>query len=102
MQARSRQHWRFLVYCYDLLGPGIALSKKERYEGFTQVARTTRLLAAWKTKSAARDAIVMKLATATHMSKRAARKELRILKPALLASEFLDSEEREWLSQKTR
>jgi replication factor C large subunit len=99
-RIRRWQHWRFLVYCYDLLGPGIALSKSEKYDGFIQVAPTQRLLATWRNKSATRDAIIRKLATQQHISIAAARKEFRILRPALRTAQFLDDEERLWLDEK--
>jgi len=43
-RIRRRQHWRFLVYIYDLLTAGIALSKKKKYIGFTNYSRTRRIL----------------------------------------------------------
>ncbi len=91
------QHWRFLVYCYDLLGPGIAMSKAEKYEGFSQYNATQRIFAMWRAKSAKRDAVVAKLASAQHISKKQARKELRILRRALADSPLFSDEERDWL-----
>jgi replication factor C large subunit len=93
------QHWRFLVYCYDLLGPGVALAKEEKYEGFTNYSRTERLFAIWRSKSTLRDSIVAKLAAAQHTSKRAARRELRILRKTLQEWPALSEDEREWLQR---
>jgi replication factor C large subunit len=101
-RIRKWQHWRFLVYCYDLLGPGVALSKSEKYDGFLQVARTQRLLSVWRSKSAKRDSIIAKLATNQHISKKQARREFRILRPVLARAEFLEDEERAWLAEKKR
>ncbi len=96
-RIRKWQHWRFLVYCYDLLGPGIALAKAEKYEGFTQYNQTGRIFAMWRAKSALRDAVVAKLARAQHISKRQARAELRILKRALSDSSLFTDDEQDWL-----
>jgi replication factor C large subunit len=99
-RIRRWQHWRFLVYCYDLLGPGIALAKAEKYDGFIQVAPTQRLLTTWRSKSATRDAIIGKVATEQHLSLRAARREFRVLRPVLRSAPFLNDEERAWLEEK--
>jgi replication factor C large subunit len=97
-RIRRWQHWRFLVYCYDLLGPGIALSKAEKYEGFTQLQATTRIFALWRAKSAKRDSVVSKLAKEQHTSKKVARTEMRILQRVLGEAPFLSDEDRDWLS----
>jgi replication factor C large subunit len=94
------QHWRFLVYCYDLLGPGIALAKSEKYDGFVQVAPTQRILMRWRSKSATRDSIIKKVAREQHISIAAARREFRILRPVLRSMPFLEDEERSWLDEK--
>lgn len=67
-----KQHWRFNVYINDLLTAGIALSKKEKYQGFNKYQRTTRILRIWQSnqKNAKRDAIAIKIAEKTHASKR--------------------------------
>ncbi len=101
-RIRRWQHWRFLVYCYDLIGPGIAISKSEKYDGFLQVERTQRLLSVWKTKSAVRDSIVAKLAAQQHIAKKAARREFRILRGVLKTAPFLEEEERAWLAEKKK
>lgn len=101
-RIRRWQHWRFLVYCYDLLGPGVALAKHEKYSGFLQVARTQRLLTVWRSKSAKRDSVIAKLAAEQHISRQQARSEFRILRPVLAEAAFLDDEERAWLAEKPR
>jgi replication factor C large subunit len=67
-----RQHWRFMVYINDLLTAGIALSKKEKYPGFTKYMRTDRLLKIWQAniRNAKRNAVAIKIAQKTHTSKR--------------------------------
>ena len=99
-RIRRWQHWRFLVYCYDLLGPGIALAKSEKYDGFIQVAPTQRLLMRWRMKSATRDSIIKKVAAQQHISLAAARREFRVLRPVLRTAAFLEDEERLWLDEK--
>ena len=42
------QHWRFLVYMYDLASAGIALSKENTYYGFTRYQRPSRVLDIWR------------------------------------------------------
>jgi len=99
-RIRKWQHWRFLVYCYDLLGPGVAIAKAERYEQFTQLTPTQRLFTVWRSKSAMRDKVVEKLGLAMHTSKRQARKELRIIRHAIKDVDLFDDEEKEWLATK--
>ena len=69
-RIKRRQHWRFLVYIYNLLTAGIALSKDERYKGFNKYTRTTRILRMWQynQKFAKRKSIVSKVAKKTHSS----------------------------------
>ncbi len=104
------QHYRFLVYIYDLLTAGIALSKKEKYKKKVTYERSKRLLKIWITnrKYSKRDSISEKLAEKTHSSKK------RVLKdsyPYLLpllsekdsdVAEFLELEDKEveWVKKK--
>ena len=69
-RIRRRQHWRFLVYINSLLTAGVALSKKEKYHGFSKYTRTTRILNMWQfnQKNARRKSIAGKLANKTHTS----------------------------------
>lgn len=69
-RIRRWQHWRFLVYIYNLLTAGIALSKDEKYPGFTKYTRTKRILKMWQfnQKNAKKKAIAEKIAEKTHTS----------------------------------
>ena len=69
-RIRRWQYWRFLVYIYDLLTAGIALSKKEKYPGFNKYTRTKRILRMWQfnQKNSKRKAIAEKIAEKTHTS----------------------------------
>jgi len=71
-RIRRWQHWRFLVYINDLITAGIALSKDEKYKGFTKYGPTTRIFKLWKAKMKymKRKAIAEKIAEKTHSSKK--------------------------------
>lgn len=76
-----RQHWRFLVYIFDLLSAGVSTSKDERNPTFVTYRRPMRLLNIWqaKMKTAKMKTIAEKWADATHISKNAAMKEIHYL-----------------------
>ncbi|MEK6964254.1 MAG: replication factor C large subunit [Nanoarchaeota archaeon] len=111
-RIRRWQHYRYYVYCYDLLSAGIALAKAEKYKEFTVYKPTMRLLKIWQAnqRNAKRKAIVSKLAECTHAS---SKRILRSSLPYLLAackqnkafanqlgdSLNLEKEEVEWLSK---
>ena len=71
-RIRKWQYYRFYVYCYELLSVGIALSKDEKYSGFTNYKPTTRILKMWmaKQKNAKKKQIAEKIAAKTHTSQR--------------------------------
>ncbi|MEM3374713.1 MAG: replication factor C large subunit [Candidatus Woesearchaeota archaeon] len=72
------QHWHFLVYVNYLLTVGIALSKKEKYSGFTKYTRTSRILNQWiyNQKNAKKKSIAEKIALKTHTSTKEALKTI--------------------------
>jgi hypothetical protein len=78
-RIRRWQHYRYYVYCYDLLSAGIALSKDEKYREITMYKPTMRLLKIWQAnqRNAKRKAIALKLANHTHASSK------RILRSSL-------------------
>lgn len=69
-RIRRRQYYRFYVYCYNLLSAGIALSKEEKYEGFTKYGRSQKPLKIWisNNKKAKKKSIAEKIAAKTHTS----------------------------------
>ncbi len=73
-RIKRQQHWRFLVYIYNLLTAGISSAKTERNTNFIPYKRTMRLLKIWQAnmKFAKRKDIAAKLAEKTHTSKRIA------------------------------
>ncbi len=106
-----RQHWHFLAIISILLSAGIALSKDKKYETFTRLAPTQRILKIWRANQRflQRKSIAEKIAHKTHCSTKAALKEtLPYLKPifeknnkeAQYLADYLDlnQEEIEWLS----
>ncbi len=66
------QHWRYLVYIYQLLSCGIAFSKKDSKKGFVNYKRSSRPLRIWmnKQKNFKRKTISEKLASEFHTSKK--------------------------------
>jgi replication factor C large subunit len=42
-RMRFRQNWSLLKYVYDLMGPGVALSKRAKYKGFTRYGYPSRI-----------------------------------------------------------
>ncbi len=73
-RIRRWQHWRFLVYMNIFMTAGIAVSKDEKYPGFTSYKPTTRILKLWraKMKYQKRKVIAEKIAEKTHTSSRRA------------------------------
>ncbi|MFC1648584.1 replication factor C large subunit [Nanoarchaeota archaeon] len=108
-RIRRWQHYRFYVYIYDLLTAGIALSKQEKYKGFTKFKRSTKPLKIWRSnqKLAIKKGIAVKIAVKTHTSKKVAMQStLPYLKAGMnnkdfsqIAQDFyeLDEGEVDWL-----
>ncbi len=104
-----RQHWRYLVYVFDLLSVGVSMSKEKKSPTFVEYKRPSRLLKMWmaKNKLAKRREIAAKLADATHTSTRVAFKQIPYLQHIFkhsdnqkLAQELnLTSEEVAWLKR---
>jgi len=77
-RIRKQQHWRFIVYIYNLLTAGISSAKEQRNPNFVSYKPTMRLLRIWqaKMKFAKKKEIAEKLALATHTSKKVAMKQI--------------------------
>ncbi len=69
-RIRRWQYWRFLVYMKNMMTSGVALSKRQKYPGFTSYKPTQRILTLWKAKMKymKRKAIAKKIAEKTHSS----------------------------------
>ncbi len=110
-RIRRWQYWRYLVYIYDLLSVGIALSKDEKYKGYTKYTRTKRILKMWQAniRNAKKKSVAEKYAKATHTSANQAFKEIPYLKTIFksnskmakaMAEELeLDDKEVQWLKK---
>ncbi|MFH1072306.1 MAG: replication factor C large subunit [Nanoarchaeota archaeon] len=111
-RIRRWQHYRFYVYCYDLLSAGISLSKHEKYPTVPDYKPTSRLLKIWMAnqKNFRKKAIAEKVARKNHTSiKRAMKETMPYLKIAFkkdmrhaeLLTNYLqlDKEETEWMAR---
>ncbi|MCX6711444.1 MAG: replication factor C large subunit [Candidatus Woesearchaeota archaeon] len=103
-----RQYYRFLVYRSMFLSTGVALAKKETYDGSTNYKRTSRILKIWiaKQQNLKRNAIAEKIAEKTHTSKKRVIKndlpymKIIIKKDKYIARELgLENEEVEWINK---
>lgn len=89
-RIRRRQHWRFLVYAYAMLGPGVALAKcvKSNYSG--KYNRSIRGLRIWQLnmKNLKRKEVSEFIATECHVSKKKAFQMYPYLEKALAKAEI--------------
>ena len=100
------QHWRYLVYIYQLLSNGVAFSKDESKKGFVMYKRGSRPLKIWMNnqKNFKRKTISEKLSRKFHTSKKGFIQEdlphLKMLaRYGKLPNLGLDEEEIEWLKK---
>ena len=84
-RIRRRQHWRFLVYIYNLLSAGISSSKDERNTSFVSYRQPMRLLKIWQAKmrQAKKKALVDKLKETLHGSQKSINQQMVYLEPIL-------------------
>lgn len=77
-----QQYWRFMVYEYFLLGPGIAAAKKYNRSGFTSYKKPSRILKIWlnNQRMAKKKSICQKYARHVHISTKQAMKDFMLLK----------------------
>ncbi|MBU1111973.1 MAG: replication factor C large subunit, partial [Nanoarchaeota archaeon] len=105
-----RQHWRFLVYIYNLLSAGVSNSKDQKNSFFVEYRQPMRLLKIWQSniRLAKKKDIAEKLAIATHTSKKVAVQQVTYLQNIFqharagegnaIAKELdLSDEEADWL-----
>ncbi|MBU0929602.1 MAG: replication factor C large subunit [Nanoarchaeota archaeon] len=97
------QHWRFLVYIYDLISAGIAVSKKNKYYGFTKYRKPARILEIWKfnQKNKLKKDISIKIAKKVHTSIKHVKKDFlfykRFINKDIIKELNLSEEEAEFL-----
>ncbi len=101
-----QQHWRFLVYQNFFLTAGISSATKLKNKKFTPYKKPSRILQIWlaNQKNAKKKSIVAKYAQYSHMSKKKAMKDYKLL-PLIIdkkAEDKMDLEEseRQYLQEK--
>ena len=69
-RIRKWQHWRYLVYFFDLLSAGVSTAKEERNPKQIEYKQSSRLLKMWmaKNKHAKKREVAKKYASQTHVS----------------------------------
>lgn len=84
-RIRRQQHWRFLVYAYAMLGPGIALAKENKSNYSGKYNRSMRGLRIWQLnmKNIKRKEAAEIIASECHVSKRKAFQMYPYLEKAL-------------------
>ncbi|MDO8516592.1 MAG: replication factor C large subunit [Nanoarchaeota archaeon] len=102
----THQNWRFMVYEYFLLGPGIAASKKFNRTGWTNYKKPSRILKIWlnNQRCAKKKTICIKYAKYCHISTKQAMKDFMLVKIILRDNNIreklkLGSEEIEYLDK---
>ncbi len=77
-RIRRQQHWRFLVYAYSMLGPGVALAKENKSNYDKGYNRSMRGLRIWQLnmKNLKRKEVSEFLAKECHVSKKKAFNEV--------------------------
>lgn len=100
-RIRIRQHWKLLKYVYFFSSVGVALSKDEKYDGWTKYQYPGKIKKMGQTHAARNtmDNISSKLSDKMHISKREAKRSLpflaEILKDQPELSEELELNEKE-------
>ena len=85
-----QRHWRFMVYEYFLLGPGIAGVKKYNRAGWTSYKKPSRILKIWlqNQRAAKKKTICHKYARLCHISTKTAMKDWLLLRQILQKEEI--------------
>lgn len=101
-----KQHWRFMVYEYLLLGGGIAAAKKTNKIGFTTYKKPSRILKIWMNNQrvAKKKTICQKYAKECHISIKQAMKDFLLIKlilknPTIQKQLKLEQEEIDYLNE---
>lgn len=73
-RAFNTRHYGYWKYAYDLMGPGVALSKKETYRKFARYTNSTLFsyLSKNRAKRDLRDRVATKIGTKLHTSRKVA------------------------------
>ena len=81
-RIRRQRHWRFMVYEYFFLGPGVAASKRYNRTGWTGYKKPSRILKIWlqNQRSQKKKSICEKYARHAHISVKTAMRDFMLLK----------------------
>ena len=81
-RIRRQRHYRFMIYEYFLLGPGIASAKKNEKSGWAQYKKPSRILKIWlqNQRAAKKKSICVKYAKVCHISVKTAMKDFLLLR----------------------
>ncbi len=77
-----KQHWRFMIYQYFLLGSGIAAAKNGVKGGFTSYKKPSRILKIWlnNQRTAKKKSICQKYSKLCHISLKQAMRDFMLIK----------------------
>ncbi|MFQ3308202.1 MAG: replication factor C large subunit [Candidatus Nanohaloarchaea archaeon] len=106
-RIRIRQNWKLLKYVYFFSSVGVALSKDEKYDGWTKYQYPGKIKRMGQTHAARNrmDGIASKLSDKMHISKREAKRSLPFLaeiledNPALAGDLEFDDKEVEFIEK---
>lgn len=100
-RIRKRMNWKLLKYVFDFASVGVALSKKEKYDGWTKYQYPDKLKKMGQTRDSRRkmNKITAKLGKKLHMSQKDVKQTLplinQLLNNDIIDRRDLDMEEKE-------
>jgi replication factor C large subunit len=91
-RIRKRMNWSLLKYLYEFLTVGVALSKEEKYEGWTkyQYPSKIRNMGSSKASRNTMDSLTSKIGENLHISKREAVNQMSLYSQIILSDEGLE------------
>lgn len=106
-RIRRRMNWKLLKYVYDFSTIGVALSKDEKYQGWTKYQYPSKIKQMGKSHASRQqlDSISSKIGEKLHMSKKDVKSDLPLLadlfekRPEIADSLELEEKEKEFISQ---
>ncbi|MFB6180967.1 MAG: replication factor C large subunit [Candidatus Nanohalobium sp.] len=106
-RVRSRMNWKLLKYVYDFTSIGVALSKEQKYKGWTKYQYPSKIKQMGKSKASRKklQSISGKLGEKLHMSNRDVKASLPVYSqlfsddPSIADSLDLEEEEKEFISK---
>ncbi|MFB6114735.1 MAG: replication factor C large subunit [Candidatus Nanohalobium sp.] len=106
-RIRRRMNWKLLKYVYDFSTIGVALSKEEKYKGWTKYQYPSKIKQMGQSHASRQklDSISSKIGEKLHMSKKDVKSDLPLLaelfeeRPEIADSLELEEKEKEFISQ---